>query len=188
MRPTRVFSSFFLLLAGSAWASSAAAPAKGSDPGLAALARSSAHVAVFRCDGAEAAVDRTRGKMVFTTYALRKMAPVAGYATPESVKIRVVGGRVGAVRVTVPDAPSFVRGQDYLVFLKTKMGGKDLLVGGGVRGVVAARKTAAGGWEVDLRGRMWAPQERVSAASAPVRGWVSLEEFGVRIAAERGAQ
>lgn len=155
-------------------------------PETAALARD---VAVVTCTGQSVNQAPGNGQLVFTTWIFRKESAVKDGGLPDSFSLKVIGGTVGKLRVTVPDAPAFLKGRHYVVFLRPKVNDpKAFLVCGASRGVLEARKTAAGGWEVQLPAGVPGVVGTAAAEPGAKGGWVSLSDFTTALSAKGGRQ
>lgn len=155
-------------------------------PETAALARD---VAVVTCTGQSVNQAPGNGQLVFTTWIFRKESAVKDGGLPDTFSLKVIGGTVGKLRVTVPDAPVFLKGRHYLVFLRPKVNDpKAFLVCGATRGILEARKTADGGWEVQLPAGRPVAGRTSAAAPGTQGGWVSLSDFTSALSAKGGRQ
>ncbi|MBP7864460.1 MAG: hypothetical protein KA419_00810 [Acidobacteria bacterium] len=153
-------------------------------PETAALARD---VAVVTCTGQSVNQAPGNGQLVFTTWMFRKESALKDGGLPETFSLKVIGGTVGKLRVTVPDAPVFLKGKHYVVFLRPKASDpKAFLVCGASRGVLEARKTAAGAWEVQLPAGK-SPAGKAAASAPGTKGaWVPLSDFTSALSVKGG--
>jgi len=146
----------------------AGATARDRAESLAGLVGRSDHVALVRC--VEVAPYKANpGGLVFTRYRFEVQEPVAGKSLAGEVTLRVVGGLVGTVRVTVPDAPRFRQNGAYLVMLRPAGPEGRLLITGAAEGVWPARQNPSTlAWEVSVPRRFLGPGTEGGGAQ-PIR-------------------
>ena len=137
-------------------------------------------VVLASCTGQVVNQPPGKGQLVYTTSSFQVVESLKAGGLPASFSLRVVGGQVGKLKVTVADAPVFQPGRHYVLFLKPAgPDGSTLLVSGAAAGVLPARKNAAGRWEVMLPGGNARTDSaaRGSAAGTAAAGWVGLDVF-----------
>ncbi len=142
-------------------------------------------VVLASCTGQVVNQPPGKGQLVYTTSSFQVVKNLKEGGLPASFSLRVVGGQVGKLKVTVADAPVFQAGRHYVLFLKPAgPDGKGLLVCGAASGALPARQNASGQWEVLLPGGPARTDSaaRLQAAGTAAAGWVGLEAFQASLA------
>ena len=148
-------------------------------------------VVLASCTGQVVNQPPGKGQLVYTTSSFQVVESLKAGGLPASFSLRVVGGQVGKLKVTVADAPVFRPGCHYVLFLKPAgPDGSGLLVSGAAAGVLPARKNAAGRWEVLLPGGNARTEfaARGQAAGTVAAGWVGLDAFQAGLSAKGGVK
>ncbi|MHC4931375.1 MAG: hypothetical protein ACYTGV_04200 [Planctomycetota bacterium] len=130
--------------------------------------RRAARVCCARCLKVEARIEPRTG-LVFTYVELKHLEDLKGVGTEATVRLRIVGGRVGNLETRVPGMPRFRAGEESVLFLGDRnRDGHPVVVDAG-RGVLPIR--------ADKRGRRHLVRRVTGMEELGNRRQVTLDEF-----------
>lgn len=142
------------------------------------LTRESTAIVVGKCKKTESFWNEKRTK-IFTQVTLQTEERLKGDVGAETV-ITVPGGRVGNIIYEVSDMPTFVDGEQVLVFLWHHPSGKNLVTGA-LQGKMTVVEDKETGKKIVRGGPLLLRQERAKitprSAEAPVSRKVLLDDF-----------
>jgi len=132
------------------------------------LVRKAERVSCVKCESVEARVDPRTG-IIFTFVRLRLLEDMKGRSPSSTVRLRIVGGRVGNRATIVAGMPAFTRGGEAVLLLGHRnRAGYPVLIQAR-RGVFRLRK--------DKQGRRYLQGRPTGLGKADLSGRMSLDAF-----------